>query len=101
MDRGLFERNLAAQGYTADKARRELESIIRDARSNAQRSGDPEDAEIARKIEADAREILACLPAPRRKLKKSNKAKKRKAFKHCIRMNADAPILSQVQAVVR
>ena len=81
----------------------ELESIIRDAWANHAESGNERDAEIARLIEADARELLARLPAIplRPKLKTSNKAKKRKAFKRCVRLDASSPILVQVRELVR
>lgn len=80
-----------------------LESIIRDAWANHAESGCERDAEIARLIEADARELLARLPAIplRPKLKTSKKAKKRKAFKRCVRLDASAPILAQVRDLVR
>ncbi len=81
----------------------ELESIIRDAWANHAESRSERDAEIARLIEADARELLDRLPALplRPKLKASKKAKKRKAFKRCIRLDASAPILAQVRELVR
>lgn len=82
-------------------AKTELESIIRDSWAIADQSGDPRDAEKARAMEADARELLAGLPALRPKRKKSSKAKKRKAFKHGFRLNPDAPILTQVRNLGR
>ena len=81
--------------------RAELESIIRDAWKIAKESGDQSDAETARAVEAKCRELLALLPASRPKRKKSNKAMKRKAFKHCVRLDANAPILSQVRSLGR
>jgi hypothetical protein len=75
----------------------ELESIIRDAWSIYKRTGDAGDAAVARAIEADARALLARLPAPHRKRKQSHKAKKRKALKNCVRLDANAPILPQVR----
>lgn len=35
-------------------------------------------------------------PKPRPKLKPSHAARKRKAFKRCVRLDASAPILAQV-----
>ena len=77
--------------------RSELESIIRDGRALADETGNPRDAELARLVEAEARELLARLPAPSTKRNKSNAANKRNAFKRCIRLDADAPILAQVR----
>lgn len=82
-------------------ARAELESIIRDAWDIYEQTGDASDAATARQVEADARELLARLPTPRAKAKKSNKAKKRKAFKRFLRLDAGAPIISQVRNLVR
>lgn len=82
-------------------ARIELESIIRDAWAIHAQTGDDCDAEIAKTVESDARAMLAMLPAPRPKLKKSNKANKRKAFKHCIRANINAPFMQQARDLVR
>ena len=78
------------------ETRTELESIIRDAWANYAESGSERDAEIARLIEADARERLDRLPALpiRPKLKTSKKAKKRKAFKRCIRLEPVQNLLS-------
>lgn len=76
--------------------RAELMSIIRDAWTIYDQTGYARDAELARIIEADARELLARLPvASRPKLKKLKKAKKRKAFKHCIRLDTNASRLPQ------
>lgn len=77
--------------------RAELESVIRDAWAIYEQTGDASDAVMAREMENNARELLACLPAPRRKPKQSNKAKKRKAFRHSVRLDANAPILAQVR----
>ena len=82
-------------------ARTELESIIRDAWKIAKEGGDPSDAETARTVEAKCRELLSLLPAPRPKRKASHKAKKRNAFKRCVRLDADAPILAQARSLVR
>lgn len=86
---------------TIAAAKAELESIILDAWAIHAQTGDACDAEMARAIEADARELLARLPVPRPKLKKSNKTMKRKAFKRCVRLNPEAPILAQVRNLDR
>lgn len=81
--------------------RAELESIIRDSWAIYESTGDPHDEDMARRMEAEARELLALLPPARPKLKKSNKAKKRKAFKRHTRLNANSPILPQVRNLDR
>ena len=94
---------VAAKSIELESTRIELESIIRDAWTEHEKSGSERDAEIARLIEGGARELLASLPAMplRPKLKTSKKAKKRKAFKRCVRLDASAPILAQVRELVR
>lgn len=81
--------------------RAELESIIRDAWAIHKQSGDERDAALARAIEADARALMATLPQKRDKRKKSNAALKRRALKHCVRLDASLPIFQQVRTLVR
>lgn len=77
--------------------RAELNAVIRESWAIHARTGDPKDAELAREMEAQARALLAFLPAPRGKRKPSNKALKRKAFKRLVRVDAGAPILAQLR----
>lgn len=79
-----------------EAARTELNAVIRESWAIHARTGDPKDAEQAREMEAQARALLAFLPARRGKLKKSNKALKRKASKRLVRLDAGAPILAQL-----
>ena len=84
-----------------ENARNELESIIRDAWGICAQTGDPRDEAMARATEADARALLAQLPARRMKRKKSKAARKRAALHGCTRLDAHAPILPQVRALAR
>lgn len=79
--------------------RNELEAIIQDWRALAADTGNPRDAELARVVEADARELLARLPTPTRKRAKSHAAMKRNAFKRGVRLDADSSILAQVRTL--
>ena len=65
------------------------------ARDDIRNASCEEVAEAARQIEAEARATLAMLP--RRRM--SHKVGKRKAFKHCVRLNADASFLGQARDV--
>jgi hypothetical protein len=45
-------------------------------------------------------DLFSCLSLPQKR-KKSRAAKKRKAFKHCVRIDAGAPILAQARNLAR
>lgn len=69
--------------------------LLRDAREAYSASGDPADARLLKTIEYAA--PAAVLKRPKRKGKPSHKARKRKAFRGMVRLNADGPILPLVR----
>lgn len=78
----------------------EDKAIVRDAWLAYSQSGDPRDLAIAEAISLAAGHPSA-VAKPRPKLKRSHAARKRKAFKRCIALDANAPIISQVRNHVR
>lgn len=80
-------------------AKAELESIVQEAWAIYRTTGLKADADIAREFEKMARELLADMPAPRKKNKKLRKEMKRRALKNAVRLDAEAPILQQVRAL--
>lgn len=76
----------------------EADAIVREAWQAYADSGDPADAAIAREIAKVAAQEATCAKK-RPKLKMSHAARKRKAFKQCVRLNPDAPILAQVRCL--
>ena len=76
----------------------EAAAIIRDAWAAYEKSGDPRDLAIAKDLARFAAQADA-VATQRPKL--SPVARKRKAFKRGVRLNADAPILAQVRDLAR
>lgn len=72
--------------------------MIRDAWERYAATGCPRDAEMARSVEASARELLGVFQELKRPMWRPNqKALKRRATRNCVRLDPDALILRQVQ----
>lgn len=75
----------------------EAEAIVKEAWAIYAASGDPRDAEMARMLQDLAEQPIAA--KPRRKVKRSAAARKRRALKGSVVLDASAPILDQVRNV--
>lgn len=75
------------------------EALVAEAWAAYAETGDPRDEAIARMIAEVAAQPSPAKPRP--KQKPTHASRKRKAFKHCVRLDASAPILQQVRTLVR